>query len=60
MAGPKKPLEPRYLGDGVYVHDKGWALELAVDHHNNKVIVLEDTVIKAFLEYAKEAKYIEL
>jgi len=52
-------LAPRHIGDGVYVHDTGYGIHLAVNHHNNKVIMMDDSVIRAFLEYAKEADYIK-
>lgn len=33
-----------YIGDGVYVSFDGYAVVLAVNHHDNKVIVLEPEV----------------
>jgi len=54
-----KLQNPTYLGDGVYAHDRGYAIELAVDHHENKVLVLEDTVLLALIEYAKRTKLIK-
>ena len=56
---PREILKPRHLGDGVYIHDNGYAIELAVNHHENKVIVMEDFVIKAFIQYVKESKFIK-
>lgn len=52
-------LAPRHLGDGVYIHDNGYNLELAVNHHENKVIVMEDFVVKALLEYIEQSKFIK-
>lgn len=52
-------LKPDYLGDGVYVHDKGYGLSLAVNHHLNEVIFLEDTVLLALINYAKRAELIK-
>lgn len=52
-------LPPRHLGDGVYVHDEGYGLHLAVNHHENKVIFFEPEVLQAFIDYAKEANYIK-
>ena len=55
-----KLLKPKYLGDGVYVHHEEGVLTLAVNHHENKVVVLEPEVLKQLFEYAKEAKLIEI
>jgi len=52
-------LQPRHLGDGVYVHDEGYGLQLAVNHHDNKVIFLETEVLISLIEYAKEAHLIK-
>ena len=51
-------LKCSHLGDGVYAHDEGHAIVLAVDHHKNKVIVLEREVLLALIDYAKESKLI--
>jgi len=51
--------EPRYLGDGVYVHDEGWAISLAVNHHDNKVIYMGTMEILSLIKYAKEVKLIK-
>jgi len=56
----EKPLlEPHYLGDGVYVHDEGWAISLAVNHHDNKVIYMGTMEILSLIEYAKKVKLIK-
>lgn len=52
-------IPPRHLGDGVYVHDEGYGINIAVNHHENKVVFLEPEVIRAFIDYAKETKMIE-
>lgn len=54
----RKLIEPRHLGDGVYVHDEFHGLHLAVNHHENKVIFLEPSVLIALIAYAKKAKFI--
>jgi len=51
-------LKPDYIGDGVYVHDEGYQLALAVDHHTNKVLYLEKDVLEALIRYAKRAEFI--
>jgi len=48
-------LKPQYLGDGVYVHDQGHQLALAVNNHENIVIYMGANEINALIEYAKRA-----
>lgn len=36
--------ESTYIGDGVYVSFDGYAIVLAVNHHDNKVVVIEPEV----------------
>lgn len=52
-------LKPDYLGDGVYIHDEGFGLHLAVNHHENKVIFMEKSTIDAFIRYAKRAEFLK-
>jgi len=52
-------LKPDYIGDGVYIHDEGYHLVLAVNHHTNKVVSLEKGVLEALIRYAKRAEFIE-
>jgi len=59
MSERREILEPSYLGDGVYIHDEGYELVLAVNHHENKVITLEPSVIEALVRYAKRAEFIK-
>jgi len=59
MGNTRELQEPTYLGDGVYAYDNGYSIELAVNHHENKVVVLEDTVLLALIEYAKRTKLIK-
>ena len=46
----------RYLGDGVYVSTNGDNIEIAVNHHNNLVVVLEPEVAKVLQDYMEEIK----
>ena len=49
-----------HLGDGVYIRWDGYDYHLAVNHHNNEVIVLEPLVIKnltSFIDKVKEGNY---
>jgi len=52
-------LKPDYLGDGVYVHDEGYQLALAVNHHENKVVYLDDVTLRSLINYAKRAELIK-
>ena len=55
----KELLKPDHLGDGVYIHDEGFQLVLAVNHHENKVVCLEKSVLEALIRYAKRAEFIK-
>lgn len=54
----RKQLKPRHLGDGVYIHDEGHGISLAVNHHENKVIHMGSSEILKLIEFAKETKLI--
>ena len=43
-----------HLGDGVYVSFDGYYFWLAVNHHENKVIALEDFVVDRLIKYVKD------
>ncbi|WP_353247298.1 hypothetical protein [Limnohabitans sp.] len=43
-----------YLGDGVYASYDGYQIWLAVNHHTNKQIALEPSVMRALLVYAEK------
>lgn len=57
MAEQRKTLPPEYLADGVYVHNEGYMLELAVDYHENRIICLELPTFIALIEYAKKVGF---
>jgi len=40
---------PEHIGDGVYVHWNGYAIELRVNDHRNEVAVELDTQVMAAL-----------
>ena len=45
-------MEPRHIGDGVYVsRNADGSAEIAVDDHENKVVFLEPEVIKRLVDY---------
>lgn len=41
-----------YLGDGVYASFDGYQIWLAVNHHSNKVVAIEPSVMRQLLAYA--------
>ena len=44
--------QPReHLGDGVYVRFDGYAFHIAVNHHDNEVVVFEPEVIDALVRF---------
>ena len=44
-------MHQRYLGDGVYASHDGFQIWLAANHHANRVIALEPSVMRALIEY---------
>lgn len=52
-------MEDEHIGDGVYASFDGYAIWLAANHHENKVIAIEPAVFNRLVEYAKQvnAKY---
>jgi len=51
----KEELGPKYIGDGVYVHNEGWRIVLAVNDASNKVVYMTESEIIGLIAYAKEA-----
>jgi len=45
-----------YLGDGVYVSFDGYQIWLAVNHHENKVVALEPSVLDRLYKYVEMLK----
>ena len=52
-------LKPQHLGDGVYVHDEGHGLAIAVNDHRNIVVHLDPEVLVSLAEYAKKTTLIK-
>ena len=50
----REKLGPKYIGDGVYVHDEGWRIVLAVNDASNKVVYMAESEIIGLIKYAKE------
>jgi len=48
--------EETYLGDGVYASTDGYQIWLAVNHHQNKVLALEPSVLARLFQYAESLK----
>jgi hypothetical protein len=53
------PYEESHLGDGVYASYDGYHIRLAVNHHENKVVALEPSVVYALIAYAKRLAVIK-
>jgi sulfur transfer complex TusBCD TusB component (DsrH family) len=45
-----------YLGDGVYASFDGYQIWLAINHHENKVVALEPSVLARLWQYAETLK----
>jgi hypothetical protein len=58
MQRPPLP-EPVYLGDGVYASFDGYQVWLAANHHENKVVALEYSVMVNLIRYARRVGLIE-
>ena len=43
-----------YLGDGVYASFDGWQIWLAVNHHENVQLALDQQTLAALLRYAEK------
>lgn len=56
---PRELLEPQHIGDGVYIHDEGFRIVLAVNHHENKVVYMEENQLLGLIAFAKRAKIIK-
>lgn len=46
----------RYLGHGVYASWDGYHVWLAVNHHENKVVALDDQVTASLVRYLEELR----
>lgn len=45
-----------YLGDGVYASFDGYQIWLAANHHENKVVALEPSVLDRLYKYVEMLK----
>ena len=45
-----------YLGDGVYASFDGYQIWLAVNHHENRVVALEPSVLDRLYKYVETLK----
>lgn len=53
LAERKRAEQNTYLGDGVYASFDGYQIWLAANHHTNKVVALDISVIHGLMGYAK-------
>lgn len=44
-------MHQQYLGDGVYASHDGYQIWLAVNNHENRVIALDDDIMRALINY---------
>ena len=51
----KQLINPEHLGDGVYVHHEPYGIDIAVNHHTNKVVFFFFLTLKSLINYAKKA-----
>ena len=51
--------QDEYLGDGVYASFDGYQIWLAANHHENKVVAIEPSVMKSLMRYAHRVWPIE-
>lgn len=51
-----KNIEAVHIGDGLYMTDIGYAIEIAVNHHENTVAVLDVSDIDKAIEYLNRVK----
>lgn len=49
-----------YLGDGVYASFDGWQFWLAANHHENRVVALEDQVLNNFFRYIESVYKVKI
>jgi len=55
----KRLIEPTHIGDGLYMLDKGYCIEIAVNNHTNIVASLDINDIDRAINYlitVKESK----
>lgn len=50
--GNRQQGQDVYLGDGVYASFDGFQIWLAVEHHENKVVAIEPSVMENLVRYA--------
>jgi hypothetical protein len=51
-----KTIPPAHIGDGLYMKDNGYEIQIAVNHHNNTVAYLDIDDLDSAIEYLKLVK----
>jgi hypothetical protein len=51
-----KLIEPRHIGDGLYMKDNEWNVAIAVNHHENDVAFIDIEDIDKAINYLTEVK----
>lgn len=49
-------IEPIHIGDGLYMLDKGYCVEIAVNHHLNTVACLDISDLDKAINYLNRVK----
>lgn len=52
----KDLIEPEHIGDGLYMKDTGYSIEIAVNHHNNTVAAIDIGDIDVAIKYLQKVK----
>jgi hypothetical protein len=53
------PADPVHLGDGVYVSYDGHHVNLAVNHHTNHVVSLDDVVQQRLVQFISGVNFLK-
>lgn len=49
-------IPAEHIGDGLYLTDIGYAIEIAVNHHNNTVATIDINDIDRAIEYLQKVQ----
>lgn len=49
-------IKPEHIGDGLYMNDTGYSVEIAVNHHENTVAAIDISDIDRAINYLNRVK----
>ena len=52
----KKLILPQHIGNGLYMLDNGYSIEIAVNHHENVVAILDRADYQTAIDYITRCK----